>query len=1032
MKKVISVILSIFLLLTGTPASFAAEQVQGESSEENQEILQLMMSDIPVTRENFEETKSHLSLYGEIITDDTDKASIERYLYVVSVKEDKTQDGHIQFIPLNLSNTNVEDCDLVPQYIIAPESSGENPENIQSHRLSVQKADQGSDSANSKYIIAFDRTVESSEEDKAGEYTIRCQKQSIGSFGQIFFRVKTLDEEQGENPDIPEDKPGIEDVNTGICTKAEDGSYELIPYYNQGFLEQEELPVQMFFKNKNTDEFYILLKSDNTQAEPTPRIKEIGNGGFAVPGDVPCEVRKVSAYETGGRYYAVWQVKVTNNLDYPLRTGVYFWNEEDDEERRPDLVVWMLGDGYAPADWQMAQQGDLMCLMSELPKGTVWDTKESFEMENKGLLAGSDPYNIYNINLSENDNKNTFYIMYPAGSKLQAAVTKYYGYEGFGGSSRGSGQGGEFEKILNDESIEIKSLNKTITIGEKSYQFAEAYLTGEAYKGHENIRITFEAKENESTERSASYRVEFTKGMNIEVKGERGVEAIRDAGDILHAALGIEPLPEPMAWSGKDGNNGKDKAYFADAFSVFDSAGQGNDISLAVEMKNGYVIESIEDANGKPYDFSIRHQKYYKVMDGGDTEIDYENADWQYGVSSRDENHTLISALATATTLAEQENGKLIGMADDSNTQDSDFYKYLDNHQYTAEKRGDFLEYYIDMNSSDADGRTMVIKVKKYKADKKVRVYDGDRELTSTVQPVSNFDYAYADKALESLSQSNASVEKVFDISADTENVSGLINATVPSSELKGNPTDYTVMYVRNGVPMEVPTTAAESGSGLIFTTGHFSQYALVKTGGNPITPEEPGSKPPYIPPTELPVQKPIIEAEEGAEVRLSEDGKTAEITVEEGAVLKEVFLNGKSMGAVTKIENLKTGDKLTVIVETASEKEERLIKGVKNTKIKLYYKKDEIGKGWIKLRFKKSYGYKVDRYEIFRSAKKKTNFGEKAWFVTKTNKTRGYYKNEKNVKKGTRYYYKMRGTRKIGEKIYYTNWSNTVMRTGK
>ncbi len=206
--------------------------------------------------------------------------------------------------------------------------------------------------------------------------------------------------------------------------------------------------------------------------------------------------------------------------------------------------------------------------------------------------------------------------------------------------------------------------------------------------------------------------------------------------------------------------------------------------------------------------------------------------------------------------------------------------------------------------------------------------------------------------------------------------------------------------------------------------------FEMVKGADGNYTVED-TTKPPYIPPTPTP-QKPTIEAEEGATVTLSKDGTTATITVDKDATLKDVLLNGKSLGAVTEVPNLKTGDKLVVIVETAEEKIERLTKGVENTTIKLYYKKGEIGKGWIKLRYKKSYGYKVDNYEIFRSAKKKTDFGKKAWFVTKTNKTKGFYKNGKSVKKGTRYYYKMRGVREIDGKKVYTKWSNIVMRTGR
>ena len=206
--------------------------------------------------------------------------------------------------------------------------------------------------------------------------------------------------------------------------------------------------------------------------------------------------------------------------------------------------------------------------------------------------------------------------------------------------------------------------------------------------------------------------------------------------------------------------------------------------------------------------------------------------------------------------------------------------------------------------------------------------------------------------------------------------------------------------------------------------------FEMVKGADGNYTVED-TTKPPYIPPTPTP-QKPTIEAEEGATVTLSKDGTTATITVDKDATLKDVLLNGQSLGAVTEVPNLKPGDKLVVIVETAEEKAERLTKGVENTTIKLYYKKGEIGKGWIKLRYKKSYGYKVDNYEIFRSAKKKTNFGKEAWFVTKTNKTKGFYKNGKSVKKGTRYYYKMRGVREIDGKKVYTKWSNIVMRTGR
>lgn len=180
--------------------------------------------------------------------------------------------------------------------------------------------------------------------------------------------------------------------------------------------------------------------------------------------------------------------------------------------------------------------------------------------------------------------------------------------------------------------------------------------------------------------------------------------------------------------------------------------------------------------------------------------------------------------------------------------------------------------------------------------------------------------------------------------------------------------------------------------------------------------------------------QKPTIQADGHAKVTLSADGTVAEIEADDGYEVADVVLNGVSQGRVTTVRGLKTGDKLVVTTVKKSEAatdRERLIKGVRATAVKLSYKAGDVGRGWIRIRYKKSYGFKVDGYEIFRSAKK-GKFGSRPYFATKKSNVSGTYKNTKNVKKGTRYYYKVRGVRKIEGKKYYTQWSNTVMRTGK
>ena len=88
---------------------------------------------------------------------------------------------------------------------------------------------------------------------------------------------------------------------------------------------------------------------------------------------------------------------------------------------------------------------------------------------------------------------------------------------------------------------------------------------------------------------------------------------------------------------------------------------------------------------------------------------------------------------------------------------------------------------------------------------------------------------------------------------------------------------------------------------------------------------------------------------------------------------------------------------------------------GVKNTKINA---STTAKKGSITVKGKKSAGFKVDYYQVFRSTKKNIGYGTKAFYTTKTG-TQKSYKNTKQLKKGTRYYYKVRGVRVLDCLLY-------------
>ena len=195
-----------------------------------------------------------------------------------------------------------------------------------------------------------------------------------------------------------------------------------------------------------------------------------------------------------------------------------------------------------------------------------------------------------------------------------------------------------------------------------------------------------------------------------------------------------------------------------------------------------------------------------------------------------------------------------------------------------------------------------------------------------------------------------------------------------------------------------------------------------------------------------IPVQKPTILAGEGFQTMLSADGTKLTITAAAGYEIQDVLLNGASKGSVTQLSGLKTGDK--VEIKTAKKAEpavpgkptdptnpstdesiKKIKEGVENTSITLESKLTKNKK--ILLSWTKSRGYKVDRFEIYRSVKKNSGYGKKAFFATGNGEVSTYL-NTKNLRTGKTYYYKLRGVRTMDDKKYYTQWSNKAWRTVK
>ena len=168
---------------------------------------------------------------------------------------------------------------------------------------------------------------------------------------------------------------------------------------------------------------------------------------------------------------------------------------------------------------------------------------------------------------------------------------------------------------------------------------------------------------------------------------------------------------------------------------------------------------------------------------------------------------------------------------------------------------------------------------------------------------------------------------------------------------------------------------------------------------------------------TYKPTQKPEIIAGEGVKAELRINGTKATITVEAGYEITDVLVNGVSIGKVTEITGLKTGDK--VEIKTAKKQTEpefnvknyvkeltlaaRSSKTAKgNIRIKVASVTDENGNP-IDLSELKAKGYTV-KYKFYRSEKKAAEYGAR---IEKDTDNNSYINN--TGKKGAKYFYKVR-----------------------
>ena len=159
-------------------------------------------------------------------------------------------------------------------------------------------------------------------------------------------------------------------------------------------------------------------------------------------------------------------------------------------------------------------------------------------------------------------------------------------------------------------------------------------------------------------------------------------------------------------------------------------------------------------------------------------------------------------------------------------------------------------------------------------------------------------------------------------------------------------------------------------------------------------------------------VQKPEIIVGEGGQTELSKDGTTLIIKPDDRKEVASVKLNGKDLGKVTEIKNLKTGDKVEITYQdkqeakpSKAELDKQIKEKTANLKIAASSKRTKNGNIRIHINAKiqaiQDAGYTV-KYQFYRSTKKSSGYRSQL-----TKKTSTYTNTTGEA--GTMYYYKVK-----------------------
>ena len=491
-----------------------------------------------------------------------------------------------------------------------------------------------------------------------------------------------------------------------------------------------------------------------------------------------------------------------------------------------------------------------------------------------------------NMSLAPGADENSFYVLHPEGTTLTQESYQQFLYMVNGGHeyiidpirdgnerdrrSRGSKKLDDIYTITpvrtDSETFKItcnvgENLDGTLTL-----VASKVTLKGNTYHGHNNIYSKFTANvvrdgaEEQSESEDKSYAVVcLAKGMDITIEGATdAVEYINGDLEFSEWAMDITPNSE-LIWS-KSENETMAKAFYQNACALLTTDGQGKIMELCLDLKPGYVLEKITDSSGKAIDYVAEHFQYlllkdedgealigkefWALLDSNDGGLyeEYDLSPAGNGDPDADDSPAFLEAyhcFAAEKSYTAEKIKEKIGSENISGT-----IEFLKKYGYSVEQKNEYTNYKLYFNASkddDITGITFHIK----KAESTGSDFSAKNNGSSVSDGEIKYDRLAADSNTKSLLKENLTkigtrgyeVLDVYDMKwADGNEASGLYNITIPVSRLSGvDPTKCKVVYYADddkAVPLEMETTYTTdtngNPNGIVFTTGHFSNYAII------------------------------------------------------------------------------------------------------------------------------------------------------------------------------------------------------------